>query len=313
MANKITRTMKRKRMQTKKIILFLFLSVLFIGVTWAGTNYYSFKKALEKMNGSEEMNSASNSALAEKAPHIEPFSVLLLGIDERENDKGRTDTMIVATVNPELGTIKMLSIPRDARVDIIGNNTIEKINHAYTRGGIPMTIHTVEYLLEIPIDYYVAVNMEGFLSIIDIVDGIKINNDVDLTHGKYSFPKGKITINGDEALVFSRIRYGDPRGDFGRQVRQKQLLEALLTEAKNPKVLLQLNDIFKVLGDNVKMNFTASQLMDLQKLYSKLDGKIEQLQMENGVGQTIGDYWYYIVDEEEVKQVSEELSQHLGI
>lgn len=129
--------------------------------------------------------------------------------------------MIVATVNPDLGTIKMLSIPRDSRVDIVGNNTTEKINHAYARGGISMTINTVEQLLSIPIHYYVAVNMEGFLSIIDVVNGIEINNDMDLAHGKYSFPKGKITLNGDEALVFSRIRYGDPRGDFGRQVRQK--------------------------------------------------------------------------------------------
>lgn len=91
------------------------------------------------------------------------------------------------------------------------------------------------------------------------------------------------------------------------------MLEALLSEAKNPKILLQLNDIFKVLGDNVKMNFTASQLMNLQKLYGKLDGEIEQLQFENGIGQTIGKYWYYILDDEEVKQVSEELVQHLGI
>ncbi|MFJ7735031.1 LCP family protein [Lysinibacillus sp. NPDC097287] len=313
MDNNLTRTAKRKKSIKKKRILLGVLFVVFIGIAWAGTNYYSFKKALVKMNGSEVIKGATNMATSDQTLHLEPFSVLLLGIDERENDNGRTDTMIVATVNPDLGTIKMLSIPRDSRVDIIGNDSVEKINHAYTRGGVSMTINTVEHLLSIPIHYYVAVNMEGFLSIIDVVNGIEINNDLDLAHGKFSFPKGEITINGEEALVFSRIRYGDPRGDFGRQVRQKQLLEALLSEAKNPKILLQLNDIFKVFGENVKMNFTASQLRDLQKLYGKLDGKIEQLQFENGVGQTIGKYWYYILDEEEVKKVSEELGQHLGV
>ncbi|MFJ7952449.1 LCP family protein [Lysinibacillus sp. NPDC096418] len=313
MDNNITRTAKRKKSRTKKRILLGVLFVFLIGIAWAGANYYSFNKAMVRMNGSEEIEGAANMATSDQALHLEPFSVLLLGIDERKNDNGRTDTMIVATVNPDLGTIKMLSIPRDARVDIIGNDTVEKINHAYTRGGTSMTINTVEHLLSIPINYYVAVNMEGFLSIIDVVNGIKIKNDLDLAHGKYTFPKGEMTINGEEALVFSRIRYGDPRGDFGRQVRQKQLLEALLAEAKNPKILLQLNDIFKVLGDNVKMNFTASQLMDLQKLYGKLDGKIDQLQFENGVGQTIGKYWYYILDEQEVNQVSEELNQHLEL
>lgn len=313
MDNNITRTAKRKKSRTKNRILLGISFVVFIGIAWASTNYYSFKKAMVKMNGSEEIEGAANMATSDQTPHLEPFSVLLLGIDERKNDNGRTDTMIVATVNPDLGTIKMLSIPRDARVDIIGNDTVEKINHAYTRGGTSMTINTVENLLSIPINYYVAVNMEGFLSIIDVVNGIKVKNDLDLDHGKYSFPKGEITINGEEALVFSRIRYEDPRGDFGRQVRQKQLLEALLAEAKNPKILLQLNDIFKVLGDNVKMNFTASQLMDLQKLYGKLDGEIDQIQFENGVGQTIGKYWYYILDEQEVNQVSEELNQHLEL
>ena len=303
---------QHKKPKRKRIVLFLLMFVLLLGLAWGGATYYSFHKAMDKMNNLDGQGSGS-AADPGKIPHLDPFSVLLLGIDERENDNGRTDTMIVVTVNPDLGTIKLLSIPRDSRVEIVGNGTVEKINHAYTRGGIDMSIDTVEQFLDIPIDYFVSVNMEGFLDIIDVLDGITVDNNMDLAHGKYSFPKGKITLNGKEALVFSRIRYGDPRGDFGRQVRQKQLIEAIVKKAANPKIVLQLDDIFDVLGDNVKTNFRASQLMNLQKLYSKVNGHFDQIQFEKGTGETIGKYWYYIHDETELAEKQAELKAHLEI
>ena len=308
MNTKLTRRSKKKKSKFKKYIL-SFIAIVFVSIiAWGGMNYYSFQKALDKMNESTDDNLKASA----KAIDVEPFSVLLLGIDERANDSGRTDTMIVATVNPDLGTIKMLSIPRDSRVEIVGNDTVEKINHAYTRGGVAMSIDTVENLLSIPIDYYVAVNMEGFLSVIDKVGGIEVMNDMDLAHGGYSFPQGEIKLSGEEALIFSRIRYEDPRGDFGRQMRQKLILEALLKEAKDPEILFQIGDILDVLGDNIRMNFTASELKNFAGLYKKLNSQIDIMQFENGVGQRIDKYWYYILDEQEVSDISLELNTHLG-
>ena len=308
MNTKLTRRSKKKKSKFKKYIL-SFIAIVFVSIiAWGGMNYYSFQKALDKMNESTDDNLKASA----KAIDVEPFSVLLLGIDERANDSGRTDTMIVATVNPDLGTIKMLSIPRDSRVEIVGNGTVEKINHAYTRGGVAMSIDTVENLLSIPIDYYVAVNMEGFLSVIDEVGGIEVMNDMDLAHGSYSFPQGEIKLSGEEALIYSRIRYGDPRGDFGRQMRQKLILEALLKEAKDPEILFQIGDILDVLGDNIRMNFTASELKNFAGLYKKLNSQIDIMQFENGVGQRIDKYWYYILDEQEVSDISLELNTHLG-
>ena len=111
----------------------------------------------------------------------DPFSVLVLGVDEREGDSGRSDTMIVLTVNPNQNSIKMLSIPRDTRTEIVGHGTTDKINHAYAFGREEMSIATVEHLLDIPIDYYVKVNMEGFQDIVDAVGGIQVNNNLDFT------------------------------------------------------------------------------------------------------------------------------------
>ncbi|WP_317951459.1 LCP family glycopolymer transferase, partial [Rossellomorea marisflavi] len=145
-----------------------------------------------------------------------PFSVLLLGVDERAGDKGRSDTMIVVTVNPHEKTTKMLSIPRDTLVDIVGRGTRDKINHAYAFGGVEMSMDTVEEFLDIPIDYYAKINMEGFKDIVNAVGGVTVNNDFTFSSGGYTFNEGQLSLNGEKALAYTRMRKQDPRGDFGR-------------------------------------------------------------------------------------------------
>src|SRR5690606_27392907 len=132
---------------------------------------------------------------------------------------------IVLTVNPNKESIQMVSIPRDTRTEIIGKGFEDKINHAYAFGGMEMAIDTVENFLDIPIDYYVQVNMEGFKDLIDAVGGVTVENDLAFTQDGYHFPEGTITLYGDEALAFVRMRKNDPRGEFGRQLRQRQIIE----------------------------------------------------------------------------------------
>ena len=302
------KSVKRKVLKTITIVLLL---VVAIAGTYIGLQYRAFQQAVTKMN--EQITEPKASGVTQKEVDVEPFSVLLLGVDERENDVGRSDTMIVLTVNPEAKSVKMLSIPRDTRVEIVGNDTTEKINHAYARGGVNMAIDTVENLLNIPIDYYVSVNMEGFLDLVDTLGGIEVENDMELEVNDYYFPKGEVKLNGDEALIFSRIRYEDPRGDFGRQVRQRLLIEALMGEAKDPKILLKVSDVLDVLGDNVRMNFTMSEIKAFPQLYVNLNSSIEQLQFEDGTGEMIGPLWYYIMDEEELTSISNDLRTHLEL
>lgn len=120
----------------------------------------------------------------------EAFSVLLLGIDNGDlnrNDVGRTDTMIVATVNPKNSQIKLVSIPRDTYVEIVGRSKKDKINHAYAFGGASMSIATVEKLLDIPIDYYVEMNLKGLKELVDAVGGIEVNNPFNFFMKKLTF------------------------------------------------------------------------------------------------------------------------------
>lgn len=311
MEKNMKRMKEKKKMSKKKIWLWIVGSLLTIFLIFIGTAYYTIQKTMNKIN--TPLVEATD--ITEEAPKTmkkkEPFSVLLLGVDERSNDSGRSDTMIVITVNPEKQTMKMLSIPRDTRTEIIGHDTVDKINHAYAFGGVPMAMDTVENLLDIPLDYYVFINMEGFLQIIDTLGGVTIENDMDLTYDSYHFPKGELSLNGDEALIFSRIRYEDPRGDFGRQIRQRQIIEAVMKKASTPSVILKASDMLDVVGDNVRMNFTVKDLIQLQSIYKKMDSSIDQLSFEAEGGQMIDRIWYYVPDETELQQIQTELKTHL--
>lgn len=242
----------------------------------------------------------------------EPFSVLMLGVDERSGDKGRSDTIIVITVNPNDQSMKMLSIPRDTRTEIVGKGIDDKINHAYAFGNEEMAMATVENFLDIPIDYYIKVNMEGFKDIVDAVGGITVNSSLAFAQGNSSFTEGTNTLNGDEALSYVRMRKEDPNGDFGRQDRQRQVIQGVIKKGMSLNTLTNYDDILDALGKNVRTNLSFNEMRDIQKNYKNAVGKIDQLTI-SGNGQRINDVWYLIVSNEEQLKVQEELKSHLDI
>lgn len=245
-------------------------------------------------------------------PEQEPFSMLMLGVDERDGDKGRSDTMIVLTVNPELKSVKMLSLPRDTRTEIVGRDTQDKINHAFAFGGAEMAMDTVENFLDIPIDYYMKINMEGFKDIVDAVGGVTVQNDLNFTEDGTTFNKGIIELNGKEALSYARMRYEDPNGDFGRQSRQRSIIEAVIKEGASVTTLTSYRDVFDALSKNIQTNLTFDDMMDIQKNYRDASKDISQSSI-NGTGTKIDGIYYYIVSEEEQKKVQTELKKHLTV
>ncbi|MET3655490.1 LCP family glycopolymer transferase [Sporosarcina psychrophila] len=243
----------------------------------------------------------------------EPFSVLVLGVDEREGDKGRSDTMIVLTVNPALKSSKMVSIPRDTYTEMVGKGVQDKINHAYAFGGIEMSMDSIEGLLDIPIDYVVQVNMESFKDIVDAVGGIKVTNPLDFKVGTYTFPKGEITLDGEKALSFVRMRYEDPRGDFGRQDRQKQVIQAVMREGASLNSLVNFKSIFGAIGKNVRTNMTFDEMIDVQSKYRDAFGKVDQLYIKEGQGKMMNGVWYYMMNDQELESIKVELKEHLKL
>ncbi|WP_283748616.1 LCP family protein, partial [Bacillus cereus] len=194
-----------------------------------------------------------------KISKSEPVSILLLGVDERGNEKGRSDSLILITLNPKNNSMKTVSIPRDTYTEIVGKGKSDKINHAYAFGGVDMSVATVEKFLNVPINYYIEVNMAGFKDIVDAVGGVDVNNDLEFKQDKHHFAKGNIHLTGDEALSFTRMRYEDPRGDFGRQMRQRQVMQAVIKKGATFSSLTSYGDVLTAIQKNVKTNLTQDQ------------------------------------------------------
>jgi polyisoprenyl-teichoic acid--peptidoglycan teichoic acid transferase len=304
-------TKKKKRTWLRITGIVLFLLIAGAGA-YGFTVYKSLTDAVETMHEPIERKKSEKRTEVITLEKRDPFSVLMLGVDEREGDKGRSDTMIVLTVNPEKNSVKMLSIPRDTRTEIIGRGTVDKINHAYAFGGIEMSMDTVENFLDIPIDYYMKVNMEGFKDIVDAVGGITVNNDLDFTSGGVHFPKGQITLDGEKALIYTRMRYEDPRGDFGRQIRQRQIIQGVIDKGASVSSLTKFDDIFEALGKNIKTNVTFSEMVDIQKHYKSAGKNIEQMSID-GTGKRIDDIWYLLVSDKEQQRIQAEMKDHLSV
>lgn len=308
--------MSRHKRKKKRTGLKIFLSIILVFVLaivgYGATVYYNLNKALSTVHKpverTPEVKRPTDLSLGDK----EPFSVLMLGVDERPGDRGRSDTMIVITVNPHTKSMEMLSIPRDTRTEIVGRGTDDKLNHAYAFGGVEMSMNSVEKFLDIPIDYYVKMNMDGFQEIVNAVGGIRVNNDLEFTQDGHHFPVGTIELNGDEALSYVRMRKNDGRGDFGRQMRQRQVIQGVMNKGANISALWKYDDILEALSSNVETNISMKEMVDIQKNYSDARHNIDQYEIK-GSGSTIGGLWYYIVSDEERQNVQGRLKEHLEI
>lgn len=306
------RSQKKKKKTWLKVTGIILLILLLAGGAYAFTVYKSFKSAVDTMHEPIEREVSVKREEPIALEKKDPFSVLMLGVDERAGDKGRSDTIIVLTVNPNNNSVKMLSIPRDTRTEIIGKGKEDKINHAYAFGGVPMAMDTVENFLDIPIDYYIQINMEGFKDIVDAVGGVTVNNDLDFTYDGFHFTKGELTLNGEKALSYSRMRYEDPRGDFGRQTRQRQIIQGVINKGASLSSLTNFSDIFSALGNNVRTNLTFDQMFDIQKNYKSAGQNIQQMEIKSS-GTKINNIYYGIVTAEEQQRVQNELKAQLEL
>ncbi|PGW84864.1 LytR family transcriptional regulator [Bacillus cereus] len=300
----------------KKILIWILgiIGLLIIGGGVYAYNVYStVSKTLDEVHKPLKRDQNSTSKDEGKINKSEPVSILLLGADERENDKGRSDSLMVITLNPKNNSMKTVSIPRDTYTEIVGKGKSDKINHAYAFGGVDMSVATVEKFLNIPINYYIEVNMEGFKDIVDAVGGVDVNNDLEFSQNKYHFAKGNIHLTGDEALWFTRMRYEDPRGDFGRQMRQRQVMQAVIKKGATFSSLTSYGDVLTAIQKNVKTNLTQDQMFDMQKNYKDCLQNSEDIQIPGDGHKAADGIWYYYVPDATKQDLTNKLRAHLEV
>ncbi|MGE6345424.1 LytR family transcriptional regulator [Bacillus mycoides] len=301
----------------KKKILFWILGIIGVLIVAGGVYAYTvYSNVSNTLNTVHKPLDRDKSDKRDKKVDIsdnKPISILLMGVDQEDNGTGRSDSLMLFTLNQKTKSMKITSIPRDSYTEIVGKGKKDKINHAYAFGGIDMTVKTVENFLNIPVDHYIEVNMAGFKDIVDAVGGVDVNNDLEFTSRESHFAKGNIHLNGETALKYTRMRYEDPRGDFGRQMRQRQVIQAVIKKGASVSSLASYGDVLKAIEKNVKTSLTQDQMFDIQKNYKDCMENSEEIQIPGDGHKAADGIWYYYVPDAAKQDITNKLRAHLEL
>lgn len=318
-----TRVKKKRKKRNKKPLWkkLLIGLLIFLGIFTAIGLFVGWQVYRDIQASTDDMYTPSEYEQKRETPVVvdegtEAFSILLLGIDTGDMgrlEQGRSDTMMIMTVNPETKKTTLVSIPRDTYTEIIGRGTMDKINHAYAFGGTSMSVNTVQNLFDIPIDYYISVNMEGLQQIVDSVGGITVTPHLTFEQGGYSFVNGQQTqMNGNMALEYSRMRYEDPNGDYGRQERQREVVQSAIRKMASVDSVLNYRAVLNTLSANMQTNLKFDDMVDAFTKYNSAINTIEQEQL-SGTGRLQDGIYYEFIPDEEILRVSNIFKQELEI
>ena len=317
------RTTRRKRL--RKPIKFIVLPLLVLFLVVGGYGVHLYIKASSSMSDAYEDDGRDKSNLRDEYvdPKFDNVTVLLMGIDENEkrSDRGeptRTDALILASLNKDDKSVKLLSIPRDSYVYISDIGREDKINHAHAFGGTRSTIETVERLLDIPVDYYVKVNFHAFVDVVDAIGGIDIDvpyelkesNSADKRDSIHLLP-GKQRLDGEESLALARTRKQDT--DVMRGKRQLEIVDAIVDKVTSISSILKYDDVIDAVGQNMSTNMTFTEMKSFFSYAthgSKVD--LEKLSLE-GYDYQPGAIYYWQLDQESLANTINDLKTHLEL
>lgn len=240
-------------------------------------------------------------------------NILLLGVDEnvssKEYNNVRTDTIMVFSVDPKSKTGFLLSVPRDTFTKVGKGN--DKINHAHSKGGVPMTVESVTNLLSIPINHYIKADYKTVEQMVDTMGGVDINVPMDMHYeDPYADPplvinlkKGFQTMDGQKAIQFLRFRKGYANQDLGRVNAQQEFIKACANKLLTPETIVKVPAYIKVLNENVETDMNFS---DMIKIAAKTVGiKPFNIKKEMVPGQPgmKGGISYYFPDQKALKDM----------
>ena len=320
-----TRKSRKGRNRVWKVFFSILMVVMFGAIAYLFKAYSDIGSTADSIFNSVNVNKIREEEI-EVETATQPISFLLLGVDtgtaeEERTETGRSDTIIVCTVNPNTKTTTLLSIPRDSYTEIVGYSDLydyygdyyDKMNHAYAFGGTEMSINTVQQFLNVPIDYYVEVNFDGLVDIVDAVGGIEITSPLTFDFYGPQFIEGQTqTLTGYDALQFSRMRKQDPEGDLGRQKRQQMVIKAILDKVLTMGTVVNYKNILSTLEDNVQLNMSLDEIISVASGYRKSMENFQQFYVE-GEELYIDEIYYYYVDPKERLRLSNILRTELEL
>lgn len=228
-----------------------------------------------------------------------PVNILLIGTDA-DPHAGRTDTIIVLTVDLETSRLAALSIPRDTRVELPGHG-VQKINAAYPLGGAGAVAQVVADLVREPIDQIARIDLAGFERVVDSVGGVELEVDkrmryTDRAQGlRINLRPGRQTLNGHEAMQYVRFRK-DAEGDLGRIRRQQKFLRALAASVTRPRNLRRLPGTVVEVLRHLETSLSPVQIVALARLLATVDLATLDAAQLPGEARTIDKLSYFLAD-----------------
>ncbi|TLS38502.1 LCP family protein [Pseudalkalibacillus caeni] len=314
---KTRRKRKRIRRWLKVSILFVIL-IMFSVVGYGG--YLAFTINKTASGSYEELDRGEKSELRYEDVTLgkDPVTILLTGVEDYSGGQGRSDVLILVAINPETKEKTVLSIPRDTRTYIEKIDRKDKITHSYSYGGMDATIQAVQDLLDVPVDYYIETNFDGFEEAVDALGGITLDVPFDFKtydrDGRWVvFEEGPMEMDGREALAYVRMRKQDPRGDFGRNERQQQAIKAMLEEAVSVGSITKVDNMIESVGRNVKTNISMKELFGMRNFYKELQNKSMDTIDLKGEDAYIDNVYYFVPFEDSIEEASQELKSVLEI
>ena len=296
-------------------LCFLSLGIMVTSLMfYAGFNFSGFNTTgshNKQMSATVETTSASTIVK-------DRVNIMLMGVDEREEDVGRSDTLMVASLNADQDKVSLLSIPRDTRVKI-KRHGYDKINAAYAYGGEALSQSTVESFLGINIDHYIIVNTNSFGKMIDAIGGVDIDVDNRMFYEDPWDDNGGLVIDlkpglqhmdGKTAITY--VRYRDEEGDAGRVRRQQKFMRACFDKLSDPSMVMKLPEIVKEARNAVKTDLSISEMIEIAKTLKMADESTEGL--KTGI---VPGRWAYINGVSyllpNIERLGEVVTDNLGI
>ena len=293
----------RKNGRLKKILT-IFFAIIFISVVCVAAfllwKTYAISKKISASAGvqstlSQEVRALVSPIVPEKQTMLKGedsgrINILLLGAAGEHKPGGDlTDTVMIMSINTQTKKVALLSLPRDFYVPISNSNNFTKLNSLYPIGekqgvGTDLIEATVEKITSLSLNYYIVVDFDGFQQIIDNIGGVNITSDRDIYDATYPGPnysyqtfslsKGFHNLDGATALEYVRERHDDPQGDFGRALRQQQVIQAVKNKMFSMQTffnVIALNNVLNTLGDNVKTDIGIGEIGSFIELSKTLD------------------------------------------
>ena len=235
-------------------------------------------------------------------------NIVVMGVDERDEDAGRSDTLFVVMLDPKSNNISLLSIPRDTMVKIPDRGW-DKINHAFAFGGHKLTQQTVEEFLGIQINNYVVVDFKGFKGLVDAIGGIDINVEKDMYYEDpydnlvIDLQQGRQHLDGAKAIQY--VRYRDEEGDIGRIKRQQHFMAAIYEKITSTEILTKVPGLVKELVTMIKTDIPVTDMIKLAKAMNKTmkDEKGLNMAMVPGEPVYIDEISYWVPDMTDLRQL----------